>query len=71
VSVVLQILLWWLFAGATIAPAFFIAFAKKLDAVQQNCVIYSRHRKMSFFSTPSFGGYLPEHYVPAFLLPFS
>ena len=47
-------------------PGFFIALAKKLDAVQQNCVIYSRHRKMSFFSTPSFGGYLPEPLVPAF-----
>jgi hypothetical protein len=29
---------------------FFIALAKNLDAVQQNRIVYTGHRKMSFFS---------------------
>ncbi|HMQ13741.1 MAG TPA: hypothetical protein PKA43_05785 [Candidatus Competibacter phosphatis] len=46
--------------GQLIAPAFFCNRKKILDALQQNRLTCSRHREMSFFSTPSFGGYLPE-----------
>ncbi|MCB1825756.1 MAG: hypothetical protein KDJ54_14705 [Candidatus Competibacteraceae bacterium] len=57
----LRILLWWFFAGSNHRPGIFYCNRKKtLDALQQNHLTCNWHREMSFFSTPSFGGYLPE-----------